>query len=122
MPASLNLIVIKTDKLQEQSALYTTLGIQFDYHQHGKGPFHYASINNNPVFEIYPLPKGVTIPDNTTRLGFAVENLDETIQELRTKGIKIIVEPAINEWGYTAIIEDWDGRKIELSEGKTLVE
>lgn len=45
MATFINLIVIKTDKLQEQASLYTTLGIQFDYHQHGKGPFHYASIN-----------------------------------------------------------------------------
>jgi len=116
MTTYLNLIVIKTAKLEEQASLYTSLGIQLDYHQHGKGPFHYASIGHNPVFEIYPLPKGVTEADTTTRLGFAVKELDKTVQELISKGVKILTAPNSNEWGYTAIIEDWDGRKIELSE------
>jgi lactoylglutathione lyase len=112
----INLIVIKTDKLQEQAVLYTALGITFDYHKHGNGPYHYASTQGTPVLEIYPLPKGVTIPDNTTRLGFTVKNLDSLIQDLRLKDIKIITEPARTEWGYTAVIQDLDGRKIELNE------
>ncbi|MEZ2440420.1 VOC family protein [Chitinophaga sp. RCC_12] len=115
---NLNLIVIKTDKLQEQSEFYSDLGFQFDYHRHGNGPYHYASIGGNAVLEIYPLPKGVITPDHTTRLGFIVENLNLTIQHLTHKGIKIISEPAQTEWGYTAIVQDFDGRKIELTEEK----
>jgi predicted enzyme related to lactoylglutathione lyase len=114
--AHLNLIVIKTDKLQEQFEFYSMLGIRFDYHRHGNGPFHYASIDGSPVIEIYPLPKGILVPDNITRLGFSVSNLDLIIQNLKEKGYKIVAEPATAEWGYTAIIQDLDGRKIELLE------
>lgn len=112
----LALVVIKTDKLLEQSEFYSSLGFQFDYHQHGNGPYHYASIGGNPVLEIYPLPKGTKIPDHTTRLGFVVDNLGQTIQTLIDKGIKIIAEPIQTEWGYTAVVQDLDGRKIELTE------
>jgi predicted enzyme related to lactoylglutathione lyase len=110
----LNLIVIKTNKLQEQAEFYTLLGIQFDYHKHGNGPYHYASITGNPVIEIYPLPKGVSTPDNTTRLGFIVDDLDGIIKNLKSQNMSVIAEPAMTDWGYSAIIQDHDGRKIEL--------
>jgi len=112
----LSLLVIKTNQLQEQFEFYSTLGIEFQYHRHGKGPFHYASTNGNPTIEIYPLPKEVLQPDTTTRLGFSVENLDFIIQLLTTRGTIIVSAPAVTEWGYSAIVQDADGRKIELTQ------
>lgn len=115
---SVHLIVIKTDKLQAQSEFYTALGFTFDYHRHGNGPFHYASEGSGTVLEIYPLPKGITQPDHTTRLGFTVDDLDSLISDLRSRGAAIVAPPARTEWGYTAVVEDLDGRKIELTEKK----
>jgi lactoylglutathione lyase len=112
---SLNLIVIKTDNLQGQAEFYTALGIQFDYHKHGNGPYHYASVGD-PTLEIYPLPKNTAKPDDTTRLGLMVERLDVLIADLKSRGITIVSEPAVTEWGYVAIVQDLDGRKIELTE------
>jgi lactoylglutathione lyase len=54
-------------------------------------------------------------------LGFVVENLDKLIQILKVKGIKIISDPTKTEWGYSAVVEDIDGRKIELTESKTII-
>ncbi len=112
----LNLMVIKTDKLSEQFKFYTALGYQFDYHQHGNGPFHYTSVGSTPVLELYPLPSGTATPDTTNRLGFVVDNLEQTIKTLRDIGAVIVSEPSQKEWGYTAVIQDLDGRKIELTE------
>ena len=112
----IHLIVIKTDKLEAQSAFYTSLGFKFDYHKHGTGPYHYASVGDCAVLEIYPLPKGVTQADNTTRLGFMVEDLDSLIEGLQSKDVKVVTPPVRSEWGYTAVVEDLDGRKIELTE------
>jgi len=72
------------------------------------------------AIEIYPLPKGISQPDSTTRLGFSIDNLDLLIKDLRSRGIIIISEPTQSEWGYRAIIQDWDGRKIELTETKAM--
>ncbi|WP_109699989.1 VOC family protein [Chitinophaga deserti] len=114
--AELSLLVIKTDKMQEQQDFYTLLGFTFEYHKHGNGPFHYASTGNGFVLEIYPLPKSVPSPDNTTRLGFKVSSLEKLVNLLNKKGIKIISQPAETAWGFNAIVEDHDGRKIELTE------
>ncbi|MET3879818.1 VOC family protein [Chitinophaga sp. OAE865] len=113
---NLSLVVIKTNKLHKQSEFYSSLGFQFEYHKHGNGPYHYASVGEKPVLEIYPLPKGTEVADHTTRLGFVVDNLSQTIQTLIDIGVKIISEPAHTEWGYTAVVQDPDGRKIELTE------
>ncbi|SHM46687.1 hypothetical protein SAMN05444266_108178 [Chitinophaga jiangningensis] len=113
---TLSLIVLKTNQLQAQRDFYSLLGFQFDYHRHGNGPYHYASTGNPVVLEIYPLPKGITTPDTTTRLGFMVENLDILIDQLTASGYTIIVPPAQTDWGYSAVVQDCDGRKIELTQ------
>lgn len=110
------LIVIRTDKLHEQAKLYTAIGFEFDYHQHGNGPMHYASIGTTTTLEIYPLPKSIPTPDTTTRLGFKVENLDIILENILSEGGKLITPGAATPWGYTVVIADLDGRKIELTQ------
>lgn len=112
----LQLLVIKTRQPEVLSAFYTLLGIEFEYHQHGKGPFHYASKNGPPVMEIYPLPSHIMAADNTTRLGFGVAHLDELIARLQQRHVTIITMPAKTAWGYSAVVQDPDGRKVELTE------
>jgi len=112
----LNLIVIKTKDPKTLMEQYQRLGICFDYHQHGNGPFHYASMYEGQVFEIYPLPKSVLKADNTLRLGFEVPNLTEIINTLKESNWIIVSEISTKSWGKTAIIQDLDGRKIELSQ------
>lgn len=109
---NIHLIVIKTINPGLLSGFYTSLGFQFHYHRHGNGPLHYAGIGDGVLLEIYPLPKGTTVADNTTRLGFTVANVDDIIKVLPEDNI--ITAPALTEWGYSAIIQDPDGRKIEL--------
>ena len=114
----INLIVIRTDQLKACADFYQKLGISFDYHQHGKGPFHYAAELEGTVFEIYPLLKNQEKPDNSLRLGFDVPELDKLIELLKKDNIAILKEPALSAFGYAAIIKDVDGRKIELKETK----
>ena len=53
----LNLLVLKTHQLEALKEQYEFLGLSFVYHQHGSGPFHYASEQEDFVLELYPLPK-----------------------------------------------------------------
>jgi lactoylglutathione lyase len=110
----INLVVIKTRQPENLAEFYQRLGIKFDHHKHGNGPMHVAAEMNDVVFEIYPLPKEIEIADNTIRLGFTVDDLDGAIENLKRSGAKIIKDPALTEWGYQALIEDPDGRKVEL--------
>ena len=112
----ISLLVIRTTAPKELSKFYTALGIEFDYHRHGKGSWHYSSEIDGLVFEIYPLLKNQEVSDQSLRLGFKVEKLDELIQNLKSKNVEIVNEPKSSEWGYFAIIKDLDGRKIELTE------
>ena len=117
----LNLLVIKTNLLHEMAVFYSLLGLSFDYHKHEQGIFHYSTQLGETVFEIYPLPKKITEVDTTTRLGFEVINLEILLQNLKLKNIKIVSEMIKTTLGKMAIIEDLDGRKIELLEIDHLV-
>ena len=110
----INLLVIRTQNPNHLKTQYEEIGFEFDYHQHGNGPFHYASENNGFVFEIYPLTKSMREADNSLRLGFEVENLETAIDNIKNTNWKILNGINITEWGKTAIIQDSDGRKIEL--------
>ena len=114
-----NLIVIRTDKPKELAAFYEQLEMKFDYHQHGGGPWHFSTKIKGTVFEIYPLMKNQEVPDKSLRLGFEIENLEETISNLKKNNVEIVRAPTASEWRYFAIIKDLDGRKIELKKKPT---
>lgn len=109
-----NLLVIKTNQMENVRQFYQQLGLLFTHHRHGNGPFHYSAEMNKFVFEIYPLPKALDEPDKSTRLGFTIQKLAPVLQQLDKNAI---ISPAqAREWGYTALVKDPDGRKVELTE------
>ena len=112
----ISLLVIKTNQLEKQKTFYESLGLIFQKEKHGKGPEHFSSEikEQNFVFEIYPLPKNQTIPDTTTRLGFRVDDLEKTIQTISQIGGKIKNEIRETSWGTLAVVEDLDGRSVEV--------
>jgi lactoylglutathione lyase len=114
----LNLIVIKTNNLEEVKSQYSALGLDFVFHNHGTGPFHYSTNLDGTIFEIYPLPKSSEVADSTTRLGFKVEKLNDLIPKLKELGWKVFSEPKAGEWGIRAVIQDIDQRKVELVENR----
>jgi lactoylglutathione lyase len=107
----LNLLVIKTADMSRLVNFYNILGLEFDYHKHEKGVYHYATKIGETVFEIYPLLKSQTEADISTRLGFKVANFEEKIGLLSEF---IISKPMETEFGLCAILKDPDGRKVEI--------
>ncbi len=95
----LNLLVLKTGFPELLKKQYECLGLEFKYHNHGNGPFHYATNINDLVIEIYPLPKSQHIADNSTRLGFEIENLDKLIPLLAKIKWRIKTHPQKNRLG-----------------------
>ena len=110
----IRLLVIRTSDIAMLSDFYTLLGLTFEYHKHGKSPYHYSATVGNTTLEIYPLAKGQTEADKELRLGFAIDDFDSTIQLLKEKGAEFLSEPMQTEYGFMIIIKDPDGRKIEL--------
>ena len=95
---------------------YELLGLDFEFHRHGNGPMHYSAKAGRLVFEIYPLTKSQTQADTNLRLGFEGENLDHTMETLFASNWKNVTATKDTEWGKTAVIQDLDGRKIELNQ------
>lgn len=110
----INLLVIRTAEPEILKNQYEHLGFSFDYHQHGNGPFHYASEQSGFVFEIYPLTRSMEKADNSIRMGFDNEDLKTKMDDLKETNWIVKSDLTESEWGVTAVVQDLDGRKIEL--------
>jgi predicted enzyme related to lactoylglutathione lyase len=110
----IRLLVIRTIEITRLSDFYALLGLTFEYHKHGNSPYHYSALVGNTILEIYPLAKGQTEEDKELRLGFALDEFENTIITLKEKGVEFVSEPMQTDYGFMAIIKDPDGRKIEL--------
>ncbi len=110
---NIKLLVIRTSDPQKLSAFYSLLGFTFDYHKHGKSPYHYSATIDKLVLEIYPLAETQTEPDRHLRLGFEVNDFDETIKALQDNNVEF-TKPTTTDFGLITIVSDPDGRKIEL--------
>ncbi|MFK7922429.1 MAG: VOC family protein [Bacteroidia bacterium] len=115
------LIVIRTKKIEELIRFYEFLGMSFEYHKHGNGPYHYSSVLNELVFEIYP---EVSEINHTTalRLGIELKDVETILEKLKSADQPIVKMPRMTKYGLVSIVEDPDGRKIEISEEGTFVE
>lgn len=113
----LNLLVIKTRQLDRLKEFYAALGIDFTQERHGAGPLHYAGRVGAIVLEVFPLPGDGGdggAADTTTRLGFAVPDVDAAVRALGAAGATVVAPPRGTEWGYRAVVRDPDGRAVEL--------
>lgn len=108
------LFVLKTRQVDKLREFYSFIGIEFSQEQHGTGPLHYAGRAGAAVFEIYPLVDQAISVDTTTRFGFSVENLAQSVERLGMAGAEIVSPPKSGEWGLRAVVRDPDGRGVEL--------
>jgi catechol 2,3-dioxygenase-like lactoylglutathione lyase family enzyme len=114
----LNLVVIRSKDINRARNFYETLGLEFSKHRHGKGLEHLASEDREFVFEIYPLTDA-DHPTTSTRLGFSVASCDEVTRRIHDAGYKVRSRPNDAPWGRVAVVEDFDGHKVEITEKKT---
>lgn len=64
------------------------------------------------MLNIYP----ASGPATTSRIGFAVSDLDAAHARLAAAGIEILQAPAERPWGRTAAYRDPDGNTVSLTE------
>jgi lactoylglutathione lyase len=112
---SLNLVVIRSRDIESAVRFYSQLGLRFHRQQHDGGPEHYSTQIGNTVFEIYPLSRqgASTIG---VRLGFVVDSLRDVLNKMRDIGVNVISRPEKGEWGYSCLVEDFDGHKVEVTD------
>jgi len=110
---SLNLVVIRSPDIDKSATFYSTLGITFSKHSHGKGPEHYASEEGGVTFEIYPEADSASAT-TATRIGFKVSDLDSLLPILVERGGRIASPAKDSPWGRRAVVIDPTGHKVEL--------
>ena len=89
---SINLVVIRSTDVDRTLSFYRTLGLDFEQHQHGSGPLHYAAEVEGIVFEIYAT--STTNPNTAMiRLGFSVDSIDELLPSLEIVGAQVVSAP-----------------------------
>ncbi len=106
---TLDLLVLRTDRMEECLSFYSALGLVFAAERHGRGPLHYSGRAGSLVLELYPCrPDGHS--EAAVRLGFAVDDLSCVLANVGGPG----VNPEETEWGPRAVVRDPDGRAVEL--------
>ena len=107
-------MVIRSQDLDRLAAFYRSVGLSLEYHKHGKSPFHYSANIGDTVLELYPLAKGQTEADKHFRIGFGIDNFEDTITRLRELNTPFVMDATNTEFGFMAIVSDPDDRKVEL--------
>jgi catechol 2,3-dioxygenase-like lactoylglutathione lyase family enzyme len=116
-PVSLNLVVIRSPDLERSAGFYRGLGLSFQKHRHGSGPEHLTCELGAVVFEIYPR-KAESDSNSSTRIGFRVPSVDAAIEALRQIGVTVVSPPTDSPWGRRAVVDDFDGHRVELTESE----
>ena len=111
----LSLVVIRAQDLDRLARFYEALGCHFTKHRHGKGPEHLSCLLGETVFEIYPAG-AANESTVATRLGFSVPSLHNALDQLRGLQATVLIEPANTEFGFRAVVKDFEGHKVELYE------
>jgi predicted enzyme related to lactoylglutathione lyase len=112
--------VLFASDLERTVASYRVLGLplQIDDHGEDKGALHFACDLDGCHFAVFPADRegkssglresGASFP------GFVVESVEEVVEAARTFGARVIQEPSPYPWGLRAVLEDPDGRPVEV--------
>lgn len=113
-------LIFFTPQLADSVAFYQLLGLPLDQETHEEtGAEHYAADVNGVHIAFYEATSGEAPRwrvGGCTWPGFVVADLSTTLAQLRARGINVLSEPEERPWGTRVVVEDPDGRPIELWE------
>lgn len=115
----LGALVLFSASIERAVAFYRAIGVQLETEQHDEGPPHYACELGNAHFALFPAPMGaapVYGAGGCTFPGFVVESVAESVNAVRALGAAVRQEAEQYPWGLRAVIEDPDGRPVEVYE------
>jgi catechol 2,3-dioxygenase-like lactoylglutathione lyase family enzyme len=115
MKLAVNLLVLRCKDIEVTRRFYEQLGLSFVEEKHGTRPQHYAWESGGFVLELYPAAEGQA-PDNV-RIGFSTPLLADLSGNLRhSSDMNIVKQPYAVADRLVMLLEDPDGRKVELSQ------
>ena len=112
---SIGLLVLHCKDIESTRQFYEQLGLGFSSEKHGKGPQHYVWEDSGFVLELYP--SSDRHPPEMVRLGFTLPFLADLSGDiLHNSGIKVLETPYVAGGRLTMLVEDPDGRKVEIGQ------
>jgi lactoylglutathione lyase len=117
----LSSIVLFTADIDGARAFYRAIGLTLDDEDHGDGPVHYATDISGVHFALFDAgPGSGRAPQwrspGSSFPGFYVTSLDDTVAALTAQAAPVLVAHQLRDWGCRAIVEDPDGRPVEINQ------
>lgn len=114
-----NALVLYCADIEQSRRFYVELGCPLEREQHDDGPVHYACDVGGVHIALYSGSASRALgrtEGGAAQLGFAVTRLDELVRRLVKLGVNVVRPAESVPWGRRAVVEDPDGRPIELNE------
>lgn len=111
-------VVFNCKDIEKSVKFYRALGVDVRETKHG-GIVHFTCSLAGVHFALYPETDATRGPQGACQLGLMITNLDGSLAALKALGANVLTPPTQKPWGITAMIEDPDGRKIELVNTKS---
>lgn len=119
MPAVWSVVLFSTQP-ERTIAFYRAVGVGFQDEDHGDGMVHAATDLGDVHVAVFPSDDpGVAPPrrvGGSTFIGFYVDALDDTLAAVRALGAPLLTEHELQEWGCRVVVEDPDGRPVEINQ------
>ena len=115
----LGALILFANQLAETVSFYQALGLPLEEESHDDGPLHFACDLGTLHVAVFQGAPGTHPPFRTAGgvlPGLAVPSLDGALESAEALGAKIVQRPTEYPWGMRALVEDPDGRTVELFE------
>jgi predicted enzyme related to lactoylglutathione lyase len=106
-------VIFQCQQLDKSVEFYRALGVDVRETKHG-GTVHFSCSLGGVHFALYPGDGTARGPQSGCQLGLMITNLDGSLAAATALGASVLAPPVQKPWGMTAMLEDPDGRKIEL--------
>jgi hypothetical protein len=111
-------LVLFSDRFNETTAFYRTLGVPLVAEVHDDGPVHLAADVGGVHVAIWETTGAGTVPawrhSGSTFPGFYVDSLDDVVAALASA--PVLVGHEVMPWGCRVVVQDPDGRPVEINQ------
>lgn len=121
MTIRINALILWSETPERSAAFYRLLGLPLENEDHGDGHVHQACDFQGVHLAVYGAPPGTRAPARraagAAMVGFAVPDISAVVEKLKAAGeYRELVAPQQMDWGLRTVLEDPDGRSVELTQ------
>jgi predicted enzyme related to lactoylglutathione lyase len=112
-------LVLFSEELEPVVEFYRAIGVPLEEERHDDGPLHYACELGSTHFAVYEGTMGAAPTRGAggcAFAGFVVDSVADAVAAARAIRSAVLQEPEHFPWGLRAVLEDPDGRPVEVFE------